>query len=160
MFRSSFIHGGARSRVNLQGMQAAEVERGEETLHVGAPRDIGRHAPDAAGGASGAATPGRSAREAAKAIGRRLSSLFKGGARRRAEGGARQQQQLQPRRSKWWFLLPIFLHAVGGIMAFFVLRADDARTARNCLYLGLSLTALMLGPLVVLAAMAGSGTID
>lgn len=156
MFRSSFIRGGARSRVNLQGMQAVEGGRGEAAPHVGAPRDIGRHVPDAGGRAGGAATPGRSAGEAAKAIGRRLSSPFRGGDRRSAEAGARQQM----RRSKWWFLLPIFLHAVGGIMAFFVLREDDARTARNCLYLGLSLTALMLGPLVVLAAMAGSGAID
>lgn len=159
MFRSSFIHGGARSRVNLQGMEAAEEERGEAALHVGAPRDIGRYAPDAGGVAGGAATTGRSAGDAAKAIGRRLSSLFRGDDRRRAGAGVRQQQP-QLRRSKWWFLLPIFLHAVGGIMAFFVLREDDVRTARNCLYLGLSLTALMLGPLVVLAAMAGSGTID
>ncbi len=143
----------------LQGRQAVEGGRDEEALHMGAPRDIGRHVPNAGGEGSGAATPGRSAGEVVRTIGRRLSSLFRGGDRRRAETGARQQQR-QLRRSKWWFLLPIFLHAVGGIMAFFVLREDDARTARNCLYLGLSLTALMLGPLVVLAAMAGSGAID
>ena len=46
-------------------------------------------------------------------------------------------------------------------MAFFVLREDDVRKARNCLYLGLSLTALMFAPLAVLAALAGSsGVVD
>ena len=40
-------------------------------------------------------------------------------------------------RSNAWFLLPIFLGIIGGIIAFFVLRQDDPRKARNCLYLGI-----------------------
>jgi len=40
-------------------------------------------------------------------------------------------------RSNAWFLLPIFFGVIGGIIAFFVLRHDDPRKARNCLYLGM-----------------------
>ena len=39
-------------------------------------------------------------------------------------------------RSNAWFLLPIFFGVIGGIIAFFILRHDDPRKARNCLYLG------------------------
>ena len=42
-------------------------------------------------------------------------------------------------RSNAWFLLPIFLGLIGGIIAFFILRNDDPRKARNCLYLGIVL---------------------
>ena len=45
-------------------------------------------------------------------------------------------------RSNAWFLLPIFLGLIGGIIAFFILRHDDPRKARNCLYLGLALMAV------------------
>ena len=42
-------------------------------------------------------------------------------------------------RSNAWFLLPIFFGIIGGVIAFFVLRNDDPRKARNCLYLGIIL---------------------
>ena len=45
-------------------------------------------------------------------------------------------------RSNWWFLLPIFFHIVGGVIAYFVLRGDDPGKAKNCLYLGLILMAI------------------
>ncbi len=41
-------------------------------------------------------------------------------------------------RSNVWFLLPIFFGVIGGIIAFFILRHDDPRKAKNCLYLGLA----------------------
>ncbi len=41
-------------------------------------------------------------------------------------------------RSNAWFLLPIFFGVIGGIIAFFILRHDDPRKAKNCLYLGLA----------------------
>ena len=41
-------------------------------------------------------------------------------------------------RSNVWFLLPIFFGIIGGIIAFFILRHDDPRKAKNCLYLGLA----------------------
>ena len=42
-------------------------------------------------------------------------------------------------RSRWWYLLPIFLDIIGGVIAYFVLRADDPVKARNCLLLGITL---------------------
>ena len=43
----------------------------------------------------------------------------------------------EKQRSNAWFLLPIFLGLIGGIIAFFILRSDDPKKARNCLYLGI-----------------------
>ncbi len=40
-------------------------------------------------------------------------------------------------RSNAWFLLPILFGVIGGIITFFILRHDDPRKAKNCLYLGL-----------------------
>ena len=42
-------------------------------------------------------------------------------------------------RSNFWFLLPIILGLIGGIIAYFVLRQDDPKKAKNCLYLGIIL---------------------
>jgi uncharacterized membrane protein YeaQ/YmgE (transglycosylase-associated protein family) len=42
-------------------------------------------------------------------------------------------------RSNWWFLLPILMGLIGGIIAYFILRHDDPRKAKNCLYLGIIL---------------------
>jgi len=42
-------------------------------------------------------------------------------------------------RSNLWFLLPIFLGLIGGVIAYFVLRHDDPRKAKNCLYLAIVL---------------------
>ena len=44
----------------------------------------------------------------------------------------------EKQRNNAWFLLPIFFGVIGGIIAFFILRNDDPRKARNCLYLGLA----------------------
>jgi hypothetical protein len=46
------------------------------------------------------------------------------------------------RRSSFWFLLPIIFNVAGGIIAFFVIREDDPKKAKNCLYLGLILAAI------------------
>ena len=45
-------------------------------------------------------------------------------------------------RSGWWYLLPILLGIVGGVIVYFVLRHDDPRKAKNCIYLGAALTAI------------------
>ena len=42
-------------------------------------------------------------------------------------------------RSNAWYLLPIFFGVIGGIIVFFIIRRDDPRRARNCLYLGIIL---------------------
>src|SRR5574337_2108643 len=53
------------------------------------------------------------------------------------------------RRSSFWFLLPILFNVIGGIIAFFVIREDDPKKARNCLYLGIILAAIPLLLIVV-----------
>lgn len=62
-------------------------------------------------------------------------------------------------RSNWWFLLPIFLSIIGGIVAYFALRADDPAKAKNCLYLGIALTVVSIAMNMVLAAQFG-GVMD
>jgi hypothetical protein len=47
-------------------------------------------------------------------------------------------------RSSLWFLLPIFFNVIGGVIAFFVIKEDDPKKAKNCLYLGLVLAAIPL----------------
>ena len=47
-------------------------------------------------------------------------------------------------RSNFWFLLPIFLGLIGGVIAYFVLRQDDPKKAKNCLYLGIILAIIGL----------------
>ena len=42
-------------------------------------------------------------------------------------------------RSLWWILSPVFLHLIGGIIAYFVLRNNDPRLAKFCIQLGLLL---------------------
>ncbi|MDD9808296.1 MAG: hypothetical protein OXU25_00495 [Thaumarchaeota archaeon] len=44
-------------------------------------------------------------------------------------------------RSRWWYIVPLFLAIVGGVVAYFAVRRDDPRLARNCLVLGVALTA-------------------
>lgn len=58
------------------------------------------------------------------------------------------------RRSSFWFLLPIIFNIVGGIIAFFVIREDDPKKARNCLYLGIILCVIPL-LLVVIPILVG-----
>jgi hypothetical protein len=52
------------------------------------------------------------------------------------------------RRSSLWFLLPIVLNVVGGIISYFIIKEDDPKKAKNCLYLGLILAAI---PVVLIA---------
>ncbi|MFB5619205.1 MAG: hypothetical protein ACE5RE_06400 [Candidatus Nitrosomaritimum aestuariumsis] len=43
-------------------------------------------------------------------------------------------------RSKWWYVLPIFLHVIGGIIGWIALKKDDGKLAKNCLLLGIILS--------------------
>jgi len=54
-------------------------------------------------------------------------------------------------RSDFWFLLPIFLGVIGGIIAYFVLRQDDPKKAKNCIYLAL---VLILRDFITIAAIS------
>ena len=50
--------------------------------------------------------------------------------------------QPEKERSNCWYLVPIFLGLIGGIVAYFALRNDDRRKAKNCLFLGIILGVL------------------
>lgn len=52
-------------------------------------------------------------------------------------------------RSSFWFLLPILFNVIGGIIAFFVIKEDDPRKARNCLYLGIIFAAIPIMLIVI-----------
>ncbi len=54
-------------------------------------------------------------------------------------------------RSNFWYLLPIFLGLIGGIIAYLVLRKDDPKKAKNCLYLGIILAIIGIFLNVLLA---------
>lgn len=46
------------------------------------------------------------------------------------------------KRSGLWFFLPIFFNVIGGVIAYFIIKDDDPRKAKNCLLLGIILTAI------------------
>ncbi len=53
------------------------------------------------------------------------------------------------RRSSFWFILPIFLGLIGGLIAYFIIREDDPKKAKSCLYLGIILVAVWIALFVV-----------
>jgi len=61
-------------------------------------------------------------------------------------------------RSKWWYLVPILFDGIpGGIVAYFAIRYDDPRKAKNCLYLGIIITAIgVTAYLILLVGMSES----
>tara|TARA_B110000438_G_C15456193_1_gene496787 strand:- start:190 stop:417 length:228 start_codon:yes stop_codon:yes gene_type:complete len=40
-------------------------------------------------------------------------------------------------RSAAWYLLPIFVGMIGGIIGYLIIRKDDPRKAKNCIYIGI-----------------------
>lgn len=64
-------------------------------------------------------------------------------------------------RSRWWFMLPIIMQFIGGIIAYYALRQDDPTKARNCLLLGIALSAIWFAvvvlPIILLIATMPSG---
>jgi uncharacterized membrane protein YeaQ/YmgE (transglycosylase-associated protein family) len=54
--------------------------------------------------------------------------------------------------SGWWWLLPFFLVFIGGLIAYFVLKDRNEKTATNMLIFGVVWT--LIGP-IVLIALAG-----
>ena len=59
-------------------------------------------------------------------------------------------------RSRWWYLLPIFFQIIGGVIAYFILRNDDPKKAKNCLWLGIVLTAIKIGFFVIFISLCTS----
>ncbi len=62
--------------------------------------------------------------------------------------------EIQNQRSGAWYLLPIFLTVIGGMIAYFVIRNDDPKKAKNCMYLGIALTAAGVGLTVISGVIA------
>ena len=50
-----------------------------------------------------------------------------------------------------WYLLPIFVGLIGGIIAYWILRRDDPKKAKKCLYLGivLAMVGIIINILIV-----------
>ncbi len=61
-------------------------------------------------------------------------------------------------RSNWWYLVPILFDGIpGGVVAYFAIRYDDPRKAKNCLYLGIIITAIgVAGYIIIFLAMSES----
>ena len=57
-------------------------------------------------------------------------------------------------RSAAWYLLPVFLTIIGGIIAYFIIKRDDPKKAKNCMYLGIVLTAAGVGLTVISGVIA------
>ena len=55
---------------------------------------------------------------------------------------AANEEKLQKKRSGLWYLLPIFMSIIGGVIAYFVLKEDDPKLAKNCLILGIIITGI------------------
>ena len=53
------------------------------------------------------------------------------------------------RRNNLWLLLPILLNVIGGVIACFIIKDDDPRKAKNCLWLGIILTAISFAIFVI-----------
>jgi len=59
------------------------------------------------------------------------------------------------RRRSWiWFLLPVFIQIIGGLIAYYALKPDEPRMAKDCLYIGITLSAINIGTFLILV---GSG---
>lgn len=57
------------------------------------------------------------------------------------------------KRSIVWYTLPVIFSIIGGIIAFFILRNDDAPKAKNCLWLGIILFIFYIGYYFVFSLM-------
>ncbi len=61
------------------------------------------------------------------------------------------------RKRSWvWFLLPVFIQVIGGIIAYYALKPDESRMAKDCLYIGITLTGINLSTFLILFAIGFS----
>lgn len=59
-------------------------------------------------------------------------------------------------RSRWWYLLPILFDIIGGVIAYFILKDDDPKKAKNCLWLGIVLIAVEIGLFAIFVSICTS----
>ncbi|MDH3277161.1 MAG: signal peptidase I [Nitrosopumilus sp.] len=60
------------------------------------------------------------------------------------------------KRSPLWYELPLILQIIGGIIAYVLIRKDDPKKARNCLFLGIVLTVIQI--FIIVGLMTSLGT--
>lgn len=61
-------------------------------------------------------------------------------------------ERYERQRSWIWFLLPIFVQIIGGVIAYYALKPDEPRMAKDCLYIGITLSVLNIGVFVIMFA--------
>ena len=62
-------------------------------------------------------------------------------------------ERIERKRSWVWFLLPVFVQVIGGVIAYYALKPDEPRMAKDCLYIGIVLTAINFGTFLMLLTM-------
>ena len=64
---------------------------------------------------------------------------------------------MNDRNRSWvWYLLPIFTGIIGGVIAYFAMKQDNLRMAKDCLYIGITLTIVNIVPFAILMAIGFS----
>ena len=62
-------------------------------------------------------------------------------------------ERYERKRSWVWFLLPVFVQVIGGIIAYYALKPDEPRMAKDCLYIGIVLSAINIGTFLLLISL-------
>ena len=55
-------------------------------------------------------------------------------------------------RSGVWYLLLVLLSIIGGVIVYFVIKDDDPKNAKNCLYLGIVLTVIPIALSIIIGS--------
>ena len=50
-------------------------------------------------------------------------------------------------------MLPVFVQVIGGIIAYYALKPDEPRMAKDCLYIGIALSVMNLGGFLLILSM-------
>ena len=60
----------------------------------------------------------------------------------------------EQRNVSWlWYLFPVFFHFIGGAVTYFMLRSEQPRIAKDCLYIGIVISAVNFATLITILAL-------
>ena len=62
-------------------------------------------------------------------------------------------ERYERKRSWIWFLLTVFVQVIGGIIAYYALKPDEPRMAKDCLYIGIVLSAMNFGGFLLILSL-------